>query len=579
MDMKSLLMKIAASQSTTLTLTVLLIFCVYRSSAQRTGAALSHIIAISSSQSSSVLDVRDYGAHCDGNTDDSAAFTKTFYAAGEAVMGGTERASVHIPAGNCVIRDDVQLLSEKGPPIMGLVVSGEGRAATTVTYLPPASKEARHFLFSNRNRWLFVDFQDLSFVGDTKDSQGEGYTKTGWMLSDSTGQAQNYSFRNVSWTNFDIGLQLTGNNNNSEFNFFRTAMHGFVNHFIYVDASVGAGGDQFVNYSFFDTDFEVVDGSLIDMAYGGSINIWGGSFIHTGEVTPHFAFFSLGKGVNPGTHSYGAERLYVNGLRVEHRVRGSMLINSEWGGGVIEFHNVDDSTSAFLKNSDTWTTARFNAGNTGGPTVVFDSCVLMGRHEYVGSDDQYSNSQDVTYRDSSFVGHVSPADFIIRRYATNPGGFPVIHFQQGRFSDSFGPAKPIPSYNSDYGWDVSAQGFTTERVLSLRAVSGSLTGDALITFGKVPINALITRVVFIFPSGAVSDANPTRYILETDEEKPTVLAVFNAAGVSGTMDGSIHSSVDVFFKGTSDRARTVKLVSSAKGPHQDAGVVLIFFIG
>ena len=161
-----------------------------------------------------------------------------------------------------------------------------------------------------------------------------------WMHSYSTGQAQNYVFNRVNWQgSWLYGLNLTGTNNNSEMTFFHCEIHGNWTAFLYVGPTVGPVGDQFGDYNFFATQVEYTTGNFIDMAWGGDINVWGGSYIHLGNgsqtTSSPQCFFRLG---TPGGYpAGGTPRLLVQGIRVEHRHNYSSLIQCDWPWGQVAF--------------------------------------------------------------------------------------------------------------------------------------------------------------------------------------------------------------------------------------------------
>ncbi len=532
------------------------------------------------------------GAKCDGVTDDSAAFIALDSAITAAVASGYGSVLVNIPPGNCMIKQDVQLLSRATSSSAGLVFRGSGRGVSRITFNPPNSATTRYYLFHNNSAWMHIDFENMSFYGDTANISGDtGYTETSWMLSNSTGTAQNYTFENVNWSGFDRGLDLTGNNTNSEMDFHHCGMHGYLDHFLYVDPSVGSAGDQFVNYNFYDTEFEVNDGNFIDMAYGGSVNVYGGSLIHintpaTGQA-PSGVFFNLGQGAT--THNLGSQRLYVNGTRIEHRAQGSMLINSAWTFGSITFDSIDESVESYISGSQSWKTASFNFQSNNGPSILFRSSLLMGQHEYVLSTNDYRYSHAVTYEHTSLANHVSPADFLIYTVASGntagtTGGWPVFNFEKCQFPNvptSTPNLTYVPEiYTSNYGFSGASAGVTSEKVLSIKSGQGILPYLPTLPSisAQLPLNAIITKIVFYSPAGAVTDGHPAQYQVQTNESTPTVLATLNTTPTAAS--AGFLEVVNLAYLCGSDQTRTISIVNTqANSQANGQGVVLIYYIG
>ena len=527
-----------------------------------------------------------YNAKCDGVTDDSAAFKAVFGKVESAVSGYHGTVGVYIPPGNCLIKTDVQLLGGlSNVQTAGLKIFGAGREVSRITFQPPNSGATRQYLFHNNNAWQFVTVEGITFIGDNAQISGQrGYTQTGFLLSNSTGEAQNWTFVRDAWKGFDRAIELTGKDTNSEFTWDHCGISGYVLHFLYVDPSVGDRGDQFLNYNFRDTQFEVNDGSLIDMAWGGSINIYGGSWIHINrDQPPTLPFINLGQA--NGQHAFGTQRLYVNGVRVEHRAQcsGPCLLKSNWVSGSITFDTIDDSPLAFHSGSQNWKMVTVNPGNNAGPNIVFRNCQLMGRHEYVFSSNSFNRAHTVTYEDSTLVNHTSPADFIIRTGNTNPGGEQLINFVRDYFpiAPAGSPQRFQPQlYSSEYGFDHVAAALGIEHVMSFKDSAGKLPGNASSVTMELPLNALITKIVFYSPTGAVTDGNPAKYTVHTSQVTPRVLATLDTATTTGAASKGFYVTVDLMFKVASDSERMLVLQNNQPGQQPNSGgYVIIYYIG
>ena len=76
-----------------------------------------------------LVNVRDYGARCDGTTDDSAAFLR----AASAAISNATRARIYIPSGTCHLGASLGLSTSAGRSI---AVAGDGAGLTTLSFAP-----------------------------------------------------------------------------------------------------------------------------------------------------------------------------------------------------------------------------------------------------------------------------------------------------------------------------------------------------------------------------------------------------------------------------------------------------------
>ncbi len=77
------------------------------------------------------IDVREYGARCDGTTDDSAAFLRAAGAAASAARRAGAR--IYIPSGTCHLKSSLTLTAPAG---RGVALAGDGAGLTTLSFAP-----------------------------------------------------------------------------------------------------------------------------------------------------------------------------------------------------------------------------------------------------------------------------------------------------------------------------------------------------------------------------------------------------------------------------------------------------------
>jgi Pectate lyase superfamily protein len=508
-----------------------------------------------------VLNVRDFGAVGDGVTDDSAAFLAAFTAAASnSLTTFTSNArgtrTIYIPSGTYIITQPENFMApDLGSAIDGIKWRGDGRESTAIVYNPSGSNTN---MLHNDNNYLDLTFEDMTFYS-------ESATAT-WMFSKSTGQAQNYIFNRVNWNGtWTYGLNLTGTNTNSEMTWFHCGIHGNWTAFLFVGSAVGAGGDQFLNYNFFATQVETLTGNFIDMSYGGSINVWGGSFIHEGSGTQTTSspqcFFRLGaSGDFPGN---GTPRLLVQGIRVEHRHNASSLIQCDWPWGEVSFIGCSTDVWATLLTTPTAVIeAQFGIGNGSYPIISFDKCSLMGIHEYHFGGNSWNSRTSIEYKSCWITNATNAAAFISYINDDSNGnlsGQPPVKFTKCIGSDSISGEGPTEQFDCTVGWP-SAQNLVVElKTISLQRPYGGLgmTSDPTTTV-NLPLNAIITRIRAV--KGTLGSAINTNWSYTLTDANSTTIATV-ALGTAWNA-GWNYDSGAMFHRCSSTNARELTLTAA-----------------
>jgi hypothetical protein len=237
---------------------------------------------------SSALRVRDFGAVGDGVTDDSAAFIacRTALAATQHVSawntGGDNvgMAAMVIDPGEYLITQPEALLSGAGGARMGgWSIVGAGANITRIRFAPADPGTGTAALLLNNDKYKALFLSGITFVCSVANAS--------FMESISSGGADNYYFERCGWVgSWRHGLRLTGSNTNSEITFNKCSISGAFTAFLFSPAEGAGGSDQFLDYDFNQCSAFLTSGSLVDIATGGNVNIWGGSFTFDG-TTPH----------------------------------------------------------------------------------------------------------------------------------------------------------------------------------------------------------------------------------------------------------------------------------------------------
>jgi hypothetical protein len=502
----------------------------------------------------------DFNTKGDGITDDTTAIDNLIQSAIKSVTRDASLSNnyfgnveVVFPAGTFIYKGK-NLFSTAAFRTIGLKISGAGKGATRIIYKPEGSGD---FMFVNPDKLLHLTFEDMSFYGNNNNN---------FMLSISSGGAQNYIFNRVTWNNWNKVLELRGENTNSEMTWNSCNFNGIIKKGLFVGGTDTS--DQFVNFNFFSCNFEVSEGDFIDMSKGGNINIWGGSFIHYGGETGG-AFFKF----QGGSHAYGVQRFLCIGARFEHRYVGSELIHCGWGSGAVSFINCDMGVNAFSV-PNTAVTAKFFCGNDKLPMIKFDNCVLMGKHEYHYNITAWKFPHNIIYENCEIMQHDKANTFIsyiAESGHTNRGGRPIVKFRNCR--GGLNNNKKI--WDTDHNFHTVNRGTLSSKVIALKSADGKFPT----TGGKeeiyLPLNAVITRIILASPANAVTSFGPYDFRVKTFEASPTELLV--ASGPTHALGFNAQLTTP-FICDTDEKSHLKLEVITADQPNPKA-VCLIEYIG
>ncbi len=516
------------------------------------------------------VNVLDYGADPTGKKDSSAAFVRALQVIENAAVSNPAanflgdpnrrgRAKLYIPEGSYLLnRPETLMRRSYRTRSLGLVIQGAGRGLTQILFNNGKSEQ---YLLYNQDAWLFVHFADIEFTSLN--------AANNFMFSLSNGGAQNYSFErclwNGKWNNLFV---LEGSNTNSEMSWYHCNFNGIVNKGVFV--SEDKGSDQFLNYNFFACQFEVEKGDFLVFGKGGNINIWGGSFIHYDDREGGTFFKLLG-----GSHAGGVQRFLCIGARFEHRNEKSKLIECEWNDGTLSFINCDMGSQAYrLKPS---ANARFRSVNQKMPSILFQSCVLMGKHEYVYLSNSWQHPHQIVYDNCELSHELRADEFIVYSYdgkeTSRDGGRPLVKFRNCR---SLQGSNETAFFDSDVGMRVTNRAMLEKKLISIKGSFGSFPMKGEKEPFTLPLGSLILNVKFICKPGAAKGLSVADYWLETSESSPSRLAFVQASPA----DAGFYENTDPMFECDTEAKRNLRLCSGS-GVDQaiDSAFCLIEYIG
>ncbi|WP_416982155.1 glycosyl hydrolase family 28-related protein [Streptomyces sp. T028] len=368
---------------------------------------------------SRVINVRDLGAVGDGRADDTAAFEYAYTLAAARVSRGIGRTVIEIPPGEFLITRPNALLNGVAPlrPVNGLRFSGAGKRMTTLVFRPPVGPGS--YLCRNEDIWSNLSFERVQFRSATPGAS--------FFSSYSTGQAQDYRFSECEWMGeWEYGISLDGTDTNSEMRWEACRVGGAYRRAFLYSGVTGRGQDpndqdQFLNYWFTDMKVEYEWGNFLEFPYGGSITCRGGSYIVTGTrpqsqeygTTSTFFRFPVAQ------HHDSVQRFHAQDIRFEVRNPDVRVIDCVWKSGTVHFSDCDDTGLAFKDFAPEVRPHRYVVGPRG-PLIRYDSCQLVGRHEY-RTDGVRDSLPTVARYDMCLLRNHAQDQFAVTDGAAKPG--------------------------------------------------------------------------------------------------------------------------------------------------------------
>lgn len=451
-------------------------------------------------------DARRYGWEADPNAAAAALRAVMTHTAPDSRITNTVRLLddvITIPAGTWTLTEIGALMKGKaadGRRHRGLILQGMGRDTTTIVFDPATDG----YLFDNQDRMSRMTVRDISFVG--------GSSRAGFMNSVSNGGPKSMVFERCTWSGtWKYGFNLTGTDNNSEFIFYGCKATGTYDTFFRCD------NVQALNHHFLACDIEISTGHALHYLNGGHINIVGGSWIGNIDNPAGTGTGTLIK-LSSTDGAPAVNRLYVQGLRVEHRSQTYKLLECAWPSGTVTFESVHDTGYQGFEVADNAAVTR--AVFTGAaPVVTFSDCRLSGRHEYEATGQEDRMRRLVNYR-SCIIEHQTSLDkFIVSKVPAGRAAAAV----PVRFTDCRPGAAVtlgdtgVEVYNQLVNGLVSRNAALELHTVSVKNFQGGLSpADATEMLVTLPLNAVVVGVRAYAPPGASPNVGASwSYALKT----------------------------------------------------------------
>ncbi len=433
------------------------------------------------------------------------------------------RVALEIPAGTYRVTSAKGLLGAVAmtQKATGLAIRGAGSSLTNIIFSPAAAAALVRNEF-----WLDIQFEGITFICETPGST--------FMESFSVNQAQDFTWTDCVWLGaWKYGIDLKGNNNDSELRFFGCGTSKMADDgaFLYVAPSDGTGtisdtSDQFLNYWFYAFKHWSTSAPLVKLNRGGHVHCWGVDASDWGAAGGTHLFELLGE-----THALGVCSLSADAVRVEAKSTNARLLYSEWPMGTVEFTNADWSSQM-----DTFTYGdiiRIKYSNFTGPTYAFRSCNLAGGLWVSYGSNDWSKQHSIVFDACEIHQRLTPSEFVTYDDSRNANNQtrPRVELR-----DCHGDNQDPSSATGAAVWDAT-MGYQYETVvpLKLRSVSvlmpyGVMRSADAAQRVALPIGAMVTGLRVVAPPGSTGEGDGGSWSVTTTDAAPVAIATATVAG-------------------------------------------------
>jgi hypothetical protein len=365
------------------------------------GAKSGDAQSVVSPSSPGPVSMKFFGCYGDDLHDDTACFVAARDYAQSHTRANTTPASngnrlggvtLYVPAGTYLITQPEAMMSHLYVARTdGYRLQGSGAGITLIDYRP----QTHGALFFNNNAWMDVSIQNLSFTSNDPESD--------FWDSYGAGGAQGYRFSEVNWNGSWANLfQLTGSNNNSEWDWDHVTIAGRMRRALYIPPANTS--DQFLNYWFRNSKIWLGGGNFIEAHKGGHFKIddcdFSGLNGSGNPDSPSILFGLYGK-----SHYRGVTHFECRNSRFELKTDSVKVLYSEWGSfGQVSFE--DDDFSSQLGRYPPREEFEINmVGAAGAAYYSFVRCQLMGFVQVNFANADWGYRRNVNFQDVQFLSY------------------------------------------------------------------------------------------------------------------------------------------------------------------------------
>jgi hypothetical protein len=457
------------------------------------------------------------------------------------------KLSMFIPGGKWTVTKKrvFDLTSYILPAVRGFNIEGAGCDNTEITFDNNVA-DIDNYLIYNNNLWGFSEIKNIRFVSKNNTEK--------WMyMSAGDGgimNAQSIRFDNVIIDGFKMGLYLDGTMGTSELDIYSCKFWNIPvgGHGIYCNNT------QSVNHNLHSTDLEAILGTGIEYAKGGCLNVFGGSWIATGDAVLLKTSDSTGIGIGWGNGNFN-----FYGMRSELGDNAKLFDTK--GYTHINYSDCNLATETSNPGASRGTVRDSNA------TVSFKGGICKYKFDIeVINGSSYLSPPYVT--SDGTIG-LSGASFL-HNNVNNNSGYPVIDIKNS--PTQYG--EELKDVTINKGVSGKLVTFETKCVAFRNGYdyTQGLPGATPCTF-KLPLGAIILKVRIIHKYTALYGATTHNYTVKNYDNTVTFVT---ATGVVNTFDGAITSN-DLWYEIDTEAKRTIN-VAQTGDTHEAPGYILVEYI-
>lgn len=488
----------------------------------------------------------------DGVADDSQLFKAAMIRARDARTAIPGAAHIVTPSpkviplrpGIYTVREALALMGAEGlsAQTRGLHFQGAGSGVTTIVFSPSSAG-----VMCQSSWWQNVRFSGVTFACAAA-AAGSTFLRLDNATDANAGQ--DFHFHDVSWIGpWKYIVDPHGVNNASEMRFISCEAHGLQDDGAWLHIGDTDTSDQMLNFWFFGCKLWSTSASVVDIAKGGSVHIYGLDASDWGKSGTGTLFRLRGS-----THARGVTQFHAQGVRVENKSGTSKILYSDWDFGSISLQ-ADMGSQAEVQTYGTM--IEINAHNADHASVKIHDSVMAGKIKVATGEGAPGHAYNIVVEDSLWLQAKRPSDVVVHDLGVMSELGAPVRFSRCRpegYSDPMSPAGY--SVWDDVVIGRGQQGSVThERLVRLVDVWGGLAQGPTATV-NLPRGSLVTGFWVLSPTGPQDDADGGTYTLAMADG--TVIATATIPGATSA-GYSIGAALPVPFLCSTDAAATLKV--------------------
>ena len=500
----------------------------------------------------------------DGSTPATAAFRAAMAqakAARTAVPGAPDVVTpspkvIDLQPGIYTIDQAQAMMGAEAPSAQTRGLHFRGASSGTTTIVFSASSAG---VMCQSSWWQNVRFSGVTFVCS---ASAAGSTFLRLDNTSDSNAGQDYLFDDVSWIGpWKYLVDPHGVNNASEMRFISCEAHGLLDGGAWLQIGDTDTSDQMLNFWLFGCKLWSTSASVVDIAKGGSVHIYGLDASDWGKSGSGVLFKLRGS-----THARGVTQFHAQGVRAELKSATSSLLHSEWDDGNVSLQ-ADMGSQADVYTYGTMIDIRL--GNSNGAAYRFYDSVLAGKIAVQTGSGAWSHAYSITVEDSTWLQAQRPSDVVVADAGGMDLGAPVTFIRCRPEGYSSALEGGFAVWDATVGRGQMALP-TTKRSIRLTDVWGGLAAASASTV-HLPVGAIITGFRALSPAGATSDTDGGTFTVEASDGTSIGTAVVAGPTAAGYSAGG---DLPKPFLCSSQALATVKVATDMTSTPHDAQVII-----